>query len=58
VREAVKRQTETGEVVEGEGWFVRNLSDASWERDATFGVYCVFEAPDAPFGQLDRKSVV
>ena len=49
MKEAEKRQTDTGEVVEGGGWFVRNLADASWERDATHGVYCRLEPEDVRF---------
>ena len=52
MKEAAKRETETGEVIEGEGWFVRNLADASWERDATHGVYCRVEPEDLAFGQF------
>jgi len=49
--EATTKDTDTGQVVDGEGWFVRNLGDASWERDSDNGVWCAFEAPDAPFAQ-------
>jgi uncharacterized cupin superfamily protein len=47
--EAAVRDTETGLVVEGEGWFVLNLADAGWERKGEFGARCRVEAPDARF---------
>jgi uncharacterized cupin superfamily protein len=50
VEEARIAETETGRVVEGEGWFILNLAEASWERDSVNGVWCKFEADDAPFG--------
>jgi hypothetical protein len=56
VPEAAKRQTETGEVVEGEGWFVRNVADASWVRDATFGVYCLSSPRTRGSGSSRRTS--
>jgi uncharacterized cupin superfamily protein len=49
--EANVRDTGTGKVVEGDGWFVLNLGEASWERDADAGVWCAFEADDARFPQ-------
>jgi len=49
--EATIRDTETGKAVEGEGWFVLNLGEASWERDSAHGVYCTFEPADARFDQ-------
>jgi uncharacterized cupin superfamily protein len=41
--------TETGRVVAGEGWFVLNVAEASWESKGEFGVRCRFESPDARF---------
>jgi len=53
MREAAIRHTDTGQVVEGEGWFVLNLADASWERRAPdFGARCRFEASDARFAHF------
>jgi uncharacterized cupin superfamily protein len=49
--EARITDTETGRVVEGEGWFVLNLAEASWERTPANGVWCSFEAEDARFAQ-------
>jgi uncharacterized cupin superfamily protein len=49
--EATLRDTETGKVVQGEGWFVLNLGEATWERDEDNGTWCSFEAPDARFAQ-------
>jgi uncharacterized cupin superfamily protein len=51
MNEAVVKDTETGRVVEGAGWFVLNLAEARWERDSVHGVYCALEAPDARFPQ-------
>jgi uncharacterized cupin superfamily protein len=51
IPEASVTQTDTGLVAEGEGWFVLNLGDASWERDSDLGVWCAVEAGDAPFAQ-------
>jgi uncharacterized cupin superfamily protein len=47
--EATLRDTDTGTVVEGDGWFVLNLGDASWERDPDAGIWCALESDDAPF---------
>ena len=52
VAEARVEATETGKVVQGDGWFILNLADASWERDADLGTWCSLGAPDAPFSQF------
>jgi uncharacterized cupin superfamily protein len=52
VNEATVTETETGKVVEGEGWFILNLAEASWERDPDLGIWCNLGAPDAPFSQF------
>jgi uncharacterized cupin superfamily protein len=52
VPEAALAETETGMVVQGEGWFILNLADASWERDPTHGIWCNLGADDAPFSQF------
>jgi uncharacterized cupin superfamily protein len=52
VSEAALRETEAGTVVEGEGWFILNLADASWERDPALGIWCNLGADDAPFAQF------
>ena len=45
MREARLRETETGLVPEGEGWFVLNLREATWtERSARGGTWVAFEA--------------
>jgi uncharacterized cupin superfamily protein len=49
MNEAVVRDTETGRVVAGAGWFVVNLTEAGWERKGEFGVRCRFEGPDPRF---------
>ncbi len=43
-------ETETGKVVEGEGWFVLNAGEATWETIPGRGVWSIFEAEGAPFG--------
>jgi uncharacterized cupin superfamily protein len=52
VPEATVEETETGKVVQGEGWFIVNLAEARWERDQDLGVWCVLGAPDVPFSQF------
>ena len=52
VTEATVEETETGKVVEGDGWFIRNLAEASWERDQDLGIWCDLGADDAPFSQF------
>jgi uncharacterized cupin superfamily protein len=52
VREATIKETDTGKVVEGDGWFILNLAEASWDRDPNQGVWHVLGAPDAPFTQF------
>jgi uncharacterized cupin superfamily protein len=43
VKEAELRETETGLVPEGEGWFVLNLRDASWLTMEGGGTWLSFE---------------
>jgi uncharacterized cupin superfamily protein len=52
VEEATVKETDTGKVVEGEGWFILNLAEASWKRDSDLGVWCDPGADDAPFTQF------
>ena len=52
VAEAPVEDTETGKVVGGEGWFILNLAEARWERDADLGVWCDLGSDDAPFSQF------
>ena len=52
VEEATREDTETGQVVRGDGWFILNLAEASWERDQDLGVWCDLGADDAPFSQF------
>ena len=52
VPEATVEETEAGQVVRGEGWFILNLADARWERDPDLGVWCNLGADDAPFSQF------
>ncbi len=47
--EAQLRETETGLVPDGKGWFVLNLRDASWtETSARGGTWVSFEAEGVP----------
>jgi uncharacterized cupin superfamily protein len=50
--EATVRDTDTGKVAEGEGWFILNLAEASWERDSDLGTWCALEADDAHFSHF------
>jgi uncharacterized cupin superfamily protein len=50
VAEAPLKQTDSGLVPEGEGWFVVNARDARW-REGDFGAYTRFEG-DARFPQI------
>ena len=52
MHEAALRETETGLVVEGDGWFVLNLADASWERFPDNGTWLSLGSDDAPFAQF------
>jgi quercetin dioxygenase-like cupin family protein len=48
MREADIHDTATGRVPAGEGWFIANLAELSWETAPGGGTWCLFEAPDAP----------
>jgi uncharacterized cupin superfamily protein len=48
MREAKLTKTDTGRVPEGEGWFVLNLRDASWETLPGGGTWVSFEADGVP----------
>ena len=52
MKEAKLKETETGRDAEGEGWFIRNLDEVTWERLPDNGVWHSFGAADAPFGQF------
>ena len=49
VSEATVTDTEHGKVVDGEGWFILNLAEASWERDQTLGIWLSLGAEGVPF---------
>ena len=51
VPEARLSDTDTGRVVEGEGWFVLNLAQARWHGVPGGGAWCAFEPADARFAQ-------
>jgi uncharacterized cupin superfamily protein len=46
--EARLTETDTGRVAEGEGWFVLNLRDASWQTMPGAGTWVAFEAEGVP----------
>jgi uncharacterized cupin superfamily protein len=48
VRPAELRETETGLVPDGKGWFVLNLRDASWTTMPGGGTWVGFEAEGVP----------
>jgi uncharacterized cupin superfamily protein len=52
VAEATVEETETGQVVRGEGWFILNLGEARWDRDPDLGTWCSLGALDVPFSQF------
>jgi uncharacterized cupin superfamily protein len=52
VAEATVEETEAGQVVRGDGWFILNLGEARWERDPDLGTWCSLGAQDAPFSQF------
>jgi uncharacterized cupin superfamily protein len=52
MNEAKINDTDTGRTVEGEGWFVLNIADVSWERLPQQGIWCNFEDPDARSAQF------
>jgi uncharacterized cupin superfamily protein len=46
MNEATITDTENGQIVEGDGWFVVNVGDLSWQRLPEQGAWCAFEAED------------
>jgi uncharacterized cupin superfamily protein len=52
MHEAPLRETETGLVPEGDGWFIANVRDLSWNRLPANGIWCEFEDPDDRSPQL------
>ena len=52
MREARVVQTDAGRRPEGEGWFILNLAEASWDRDPDLGIWCDIGAEDVPFAQF------
>jgi uncharacterized cupin superfamily protein len=48
MREADIDDTATGRVPAGEGWFIVNLDELSWETVPRGGTWCLFESPAAP----------
>ncbi len=52
MNEAKLEDTDTGRRPTGEGWFVLNLSEMSWETVPGGGTWSVFESPGAPSPML------
>lgn len=52
MEEAELRETETGLVPSGPGWFIANVADLSWDRSPVHGTWCVFGDPEHPSEQL------
>jgi uncharacterized cupin superfamily protein len=50
--EAELREMETGLVPTGDGWFIANVADLSWDRSPVHGTWCVFNDPEHPSEQL------
>src|SRR4051812_50124811 len=48
MQEARLVETETGLVVEGEGWFVLNAREASWESIPRLGTWLAYQAEGVP----------
>jgi uncharacterized cupin superfamily protein len=46
MNEATITDTDTGQIVEGDGWFVVNVADVSWERLPEQGVWCELHGPN------------
>jgi uncharacterized cupin superfamily protein len=52
MEEARLEETETGLVPRGDGWFIANVAELSWDRSPVHGTWCVFNDPDQPSQQL------
>jgi uncharacterized cupin superfamily protein len=52
MEEATLKDTATGRVAEGEGWFVLNLAEASWESLPDHGTWLDLGATDVEFAQF------
>ncbi|MGH3127382.1 MAG: cupin domain-containing protein [Gaiellaceae bacterium] len=50
--EARLERYDSGLAPASEGWFVVNVSDATWLTHEVFGASCMFESPDAEFAEL------
>jgi uncharacterized cupin superfamily protein len=50
--EATLTDTETGKVVDGDGWFIVNFAEASWEALPDNGTWLNLGSPEAPFAQF------
>jgi len=60
MEEAQLEETGSGLQPVSKGWFVLNVCDARWGRNAAFGAACAFEGPwpDAWFSELGIKLTV
>jgi uncharacterized cupin superfamily protein len=58
VAEARLEQLGSGLAPVTEGWFVVNVGEATWLTSDVFGASCMFESPDAEFGELGIRLTV
>jgi uncharacterized cupin superfamily protein len=58
VAEARLERVGSGLAPATEGWFVVNVGEATWLTNDVFGASCLFESPDAEFGELGVRLTV
>jgi uncharacterized cupin superfamily protein len=58
VEEARLAENASGLAPATDGWFVVNVHDAAWATHDVFGASCMFESPDAEFGELGIRLTV
>ena len=58
VDEARLEEIESGLAPVTDGWFVVNVRDAAWLDHDVFGASCLFESPDAEFGEFGIRLCV
>jgi uncharacterized cupin superfamily protein len=58
VEEARLVESASGLAPATDGWFVVNVDDAAWATHDVFGASCMFESPDAEFGELGIRLTV
>ena len=58
VEEARLENAGSGLAPTTEGWFVVDVRDTAWATHDVFGASCMFESPDAEFGELGIRLTV